>query len=88
MNFCLNYKIIVIICAVVMLNTILPAIHIDIIEFRQDLEETVCTDDASSTLTSTNMEITPTKSSFGEVKNQYIIYIVFQFYISFTHYKV
>ena len=55
-----------------MLNTILPVIHIDIIEFRQDLEETVCTDNAPSTLTSTNMEITPTKSSFGEVYNQYI----------------
>jgi len=31
MNFCLNYKIIVIICAVAMLNIILTAIHIDII---------------------------------------------------------
>ena len=30
MNFCLNYKI-VIICAVAMLNIILTAIHIDII---------------------------------------------------------
>jgi hypothetical protein len=69
-----------------MLNTILPVIHIDIIEFWQDLEETVWTDDAPSTLTSTNMEITPTKSSFGEVHTN--IYFVFQFYISFTHYKV
>jgi hypothetical protein len=55
-----------------MLNIILTAIHIDIIiEFWQDLEEIECTDDAP-TLTSTNMEITPTKSSFGEVNNQYI----------------
>jgi hypothetical protein len=55
MNFCFNYKIIVIIWAVVMLNTILPTIHI--VEFWQDLEGTVCTDDAPFTLTNTNMDL-------------------------------
>ena len=38
-----------------MLNTILPTIHI--IEFWQDLEETVCTYGDPFTSTSTNMDL-------------------------------